>query len=231
MSSVHNKYINIAGVLYNSKRIIEIRKIKISFEFQRIFFMILYCVFSPHPMPHLILINGPSCVGKSSSIKSYMRDHDHLYYLSYDAQKWGFSHYTEHKDEYSKMITDIFFGISDRVMQEWLNIICDSVIERSTRTYLSQRAAHYGYMIIEINLEAPWDTIQDRFYQRIKTWAQENPEPISNTSLKRLSRIFELYEQEKNPNAYTLSTLDIAIDTIAWEITEEVERSLVLLNK
>lgn len=169
-------------------------------------------------MPYLILINGASCVGKSSSIKAYMSDHDHLYYLSYDAQKWGFSHYVDHKHEYSGMITDIFFGIAKRVMQDGIDIICDSIIERSTRLPLIDQALYHGYSIIEINLEAPWETIQDRFYQRMHTSEHHESEPISNTSIERLHGIYTLYEQEKHPHAHIVHTGGKSIQEIAHEI-------------
>lgn len=39
----------------------------------------------------LILVNGSTCAGKSTLVKAVLKQRERLYYLSYDALKWGFS--------------------------------------------------------------------------------------------------------------------------------------------
>lgn len=150
-----------------------------------------------------IILNGPSCVGKSTIVNAIMSEKEKYYKLSNDSQKWLFYKYdrkTHHED-----VRTIQRSLAETVCEMKYNIICDSALHGENRHKLLSIPAKHEYEIIEINLEADYAILVDRFDERVRNFLQKDIK-ISNTSKERFKEIFDIYQTEKNDSAITFRT-------------------------
>ncbi|MDD4989487.1 MAG: AAA family ATPase [Candidatus Pacebacteria bacterium] len=151
----------------------------------------------------LLVLNGASCSGKSTIIKNIMKEKEGYFHLSYDSLKWQFSKYVSGK--YYKDIHIIMLSILDAVCKLKHNVICEAY-HRESREKLISLAKEYGYQIIEINLEADFEVLSERFEQRVSE-ALANPEKrVANRTIERFTELFDIYQKEKNPSAIIFRT-------------------------
>ncbi len=151
-----------------------------------------------------VLINGPSCSGKSTIIRNILLNTDNFFYLSYDTVKWSFSKYASGK--YTEHIMSLLVTILQNISDKKFNIICDSGLHKQYRDVLINKAKENNYETIMINLEADYEILKQRFQKRMED-LKENPQKrIANTSEERHRELFEMYQNEKEPTAITFRT-------------------------
>ncbi len=162
------------------------------------------------------MLNGCSCSGKSTIVKNIMAQKERYYQLSYDSLKWSFSQYRPdvHFDDVRALVR----AVAESVCGMNYNIVCDSALYRDAREELLQIPKKHGYEVIEINLEADYEVLEERFDSRVKD-AILNPEKrISNTSKDRFKELYDIYNAEKNPLALTLRTDRETVELITEKI-------------
>ena len=81
-----------------------------------------------------IMLNGPSCAGKSTIVNRIMSEKDKYYKLSYDAQKWLFSKYD--RNVHFEDVRAVQRALAEAVCGLNYNIICDSALYRENREKL-----------------------------------------------------------------------------------------------
>lgn len=162
------------------------------------------------------MINGPSCTGKSTTVNQVLEKFERYYKLSYDGQKWHFSKYNRntHFDDVQKVIR----ALAETVCGMNYNIVCDSALYRKDREFLFDIARKHKYEIIEFNLEASYEIIEQRFEERVANALVNKSKTISNTSKERFKELFEIYETEKNTEAIVLRTDISNAEAIAQQI-------------
>lgn len=163
-----------------------------------------------------VLLNGASCSGKSSVITEVLKRKNRLFHLSYDATKWMFSDYAPatHVED----VQTVLVSIADTVCGLGYDIITDSVISRDWRGSLARLAVRHGYEVVEINLEADYETLSRRFDRRVEEASKDPGKKISNLSKERFRQIFETYEREKNPSATAFRTDKKSAESVAAEV-------------
>ncbi len=163
-----------------------------------------------------IQVNGPSCGGKSTIVKRILEEKPRYYKVSYDALKWGFSQYKA--DEHFDDVRALVRALAEAVCKIEYNIVCDSGMHLKTREKLFEIARRYNYEIVEINLEAEYDVLRERFEKRLADSAVNPEKRISNTSQTRHRELFDIYNTEKNPDAYTFHTDTQSEDEIVEQV-------------
>jgi predicted kinase len=151
----------------------------------------------------LLLLNGSSCSGKSTIIRNIMKQKDHLFCLSYDKVKWSFANYNS--AEHYQAVHKILLATANVVFKEGYDVIC-SALYASARQEFIDLAQAAGYEIMEINLAASFEVLCQRFAERVESAAKSPNSTISNTSLDRFKELFDIFNQEKNPDALTFNT-------------------------
>lgn len=101
------------------------------------------------------------------------------------------------------------------------DIICDSGLRREWREKLLGVPRANGYDVIEINLEADYKILEQRFDERVAKALATPGSKISNTSKERFKELYDIFEKEKNPSALTFRT-----DT---QSAEEIAKSIIKL--
>lgn len=160
-----------------------------------------------------LLVNGPSCVGKSTLIKNILQQKEDYFHLSYDTIKWLFSKY--HFYKHTNSVESILFSILKVICKKNHNIICDYVIHPKDRKKVIQIVEKYNYKIISINLEAPLKILNERFEEE----RQINIERKRlGTTHERFREIYDTYHKEKDKNAKTFDTGKINADSLAKKV-------------
>jgi predicted kinase len=163
-----------------------------------------------------ILLNGNSCAGKSTVVKNILKQRNHLFHLSYDTLKWSFSQYSP--DKQADDVRTALFSLADTIFKMKYDVICDSVLFREWRDKLIDLAVKNDYEIIEVNLEADYETLSQRFDERV-SGALANPNrKISNLSKEKFKELYDIYEKEKNPAATTIRTDKLTAEEVAGNI-------------
>ena len=98
------------------------------------------------------------------------------------------------------------------------NIICDSALHKENREVLLDIPRRHGYEIIEINLEAGYEVLVERFNERVEKANATPNAKISNTSIDRFKELYDIYQTNKNPNAVVFNTDKQSIEEVVGEI-------------
>lgn len=160
----------------------------------------------------LIILNGSSCSGKSTIIKNILEEKEHYFHLSYDSLKWQFSQYASGK--YYEDIRVVMLSILDAVCKLKYKVICE-VLQKEFRKELIALAKGYGYEVVEINLEADWKVLSERFDKRVAEALANPKKRISNISKDRFKELFEMHQNEKNPLALVFRTDTQSIEEVS----------------
>lgn len=166
----------------------------------------------------LIILNGASCSGKSTIIKNMMREKDHLFYLHYDSLKWSFSKFS--REKHYEDVKKIVLAVAETVFEMGYDVVSDSSLTRASREKLMNMATKKNYEILEINLEADYQVLLERFNQRVASalLIPEKDRKISNLSVDRFKELFDMFEQEKNSDAITFRTDNQSIEEVSEKI-------------
>lgn len=162
------------------------------------------------------MLNGCSCSGKSTIVKRVMVEKENFYQLSSDPQKWLFSKYD--KNNHFDDLRKIMKSLAETVCEMNYNIICDSALRKENREELLEIGRKHGYEIIEINLEASYEVLEKRFDERVEKALSTPNAKISNTSKDRFKELYEIYNDQKNPQAITFNTETQNVDEVVESI-------------
>jgi predicted kinase len=163
-----------------------------------------------------IMLNGSSCSGKSTIMQKILESKERYYQLSYDYLKWSFSQYRPdtHFDDVRKLVRAVAISVCGM----GYNVACDSALHQETRDQLLKIPKEHGYDIIEINLEADYEILAQRFDERVADALAKQSKRISNTSKERFKELFDIYQAEKNPAAITIRTDVETVENVAYKI-------------
>jgi predicted kinase len=163
----------------------------------------------------LIVMNGSSCSGKSTVIKNIMKEREGYFHLAYDSLKWQFSRYVSGK--YYEDIHLMMLAMLEVLCKLKHNVICEAY-HQGFREKLIILAKQYGYEVVEINLEANWKVLSQRFGERIAA-AEANPEiKVANRTKERFKALYDLYEREKNPAAIVFRTDELSVEEVSSRV-------------
>jgi predicted kinase len=165
----------------------------------------------------IVFLNGSSCSGKSTVIKNIMEEKEGYFQLSYDNIKWKFSKYASGK--YREDIHEIMRAILDEVCKQKHNIICEVYFAEAKSKFI-QIAQGYGYEIVEINLEAEWEVLLDRFKARLAEAEKDPNIRMANRTQERFKKLFDIYQKGKNPNAIVFRTDTASPEEVSKRIVE-----------
>lgn len=164
----------------------------------------------------LILINGPTCVGKSAVITELGKLRTGFFHLSYDRVKWCFLDYKSgsHADEIYKMLT----ALMRECVEAGVSVIKDGGLYKEKIFPIVELAKEAGYKIVEVNLEAPKEILIKRFEDRIERSNKNGKEGFANLSEERFWELNEMYESSKNTELKTYDTSLMSSEEIAKDI-------------
>jgi tRNA uridine 5-carbamoylmethylation protein Kti12 len=117
--------------------------------------------------PHLIIINGPSGVGKSTTAAILHERMPLSFLLDIDAQSRFISHYREYSEERWELSKAVSLAIVDAALSLSRSVIVDKMIyESSTLDQYRSVGERHSATITEIILWAPKDVVMERAHAR-----------------------------------------------------------------
>lgn len=165
----------------------------------------------------LVILNGAVCSGKSTIIDRVMRDAKRCFNISYDSLKWHFSGYESGK--FYEDIRVLRFAMLRALCGMKYNIITESLHLENRNKHIAI-AKEYGYEVLEINIEAEYDTLVRRWHERNASGSRKDIIPRS-----RFDEIYQVYIKEKSNTTLTFRTDRQTCDEIADYILERMNQS------
>ncbi len=170
-------------------------------------------------MRKLIIINGPSCAGKSTIIDKIFETKRDIFWLKFDAIKRFFIDYDSSSDK--QKVTELFVVMGKNRIDKDEDILLED--HNSVSDYKNTEVLDYAkekkYAVYEYNIEAPYEILLSRF--RLRT---SNPRPgiKINFSEEKHKNMYNKYLESKNLNIKTFDTSLQSAEKISKEILSDI---------
>ena len=116
--------------------------------------------------PHIIIITGHSCSGKSTLRKELQKYLPGYYHIGFDSIKWNLSGY--HRDRDIDTVKDILRGFFSALFERGIPCITDSFFrDEEEYTHMRDEAILHNYKVITIELRCPEGVRIGRFGERV----------------------------------------------------------------
>ena len=166
----------------------------------------------------LLLLNGPLCGGKSTLIK-YMSDtYAGLFVASTDAIKWQISDFTP--ETYKRTISEMIVEATEVALKDNLSVVGEGLGLMSypdLRDRYYELGEKYDARVLEANIEAPYESLRERFFERVDKGA-ENGEKLAVTTEEEMKKRYDFYIEHKNPELPTYDTQEARPEDIARDL-------------
>lgn len=170
----------------------------------------------------ILILNGPSCAGKTSIARYFSSRYKSIFTPRGDQIKWMISDYKRDNLEYKKQILKMVFGLINFAIKEGFSIVHDWSILDSDRKKLKLLAKRYGFVFIEVNVEADFCTISKRFDERIK--AAKSGARISLIDPKIMKERYEHYFNSKDKKLPTFDSGKFSSEKISKKIISLIKK-------
>lgn len=138
-----------------------------------------------------LLINGPSCGGKSSVSDILFKKYGGIFNGKSDVIKWLISDYQS--DAHRKTVHRMTIETLRVALSHGLSAIKEGGLwEPQAYVELSESA---GVPLFIANVEAPWEVLASRFETRVK--AKRQGARISNANPRRFRELYDMYHATK----------------------------------
>jgi predicted kinase len=170
----------------------------------------------------LLIINGPSCGGKSSVVKVMMERYAGLYLGKYDAIKRLISDYTA--GAYEEVVYEMVWATMRVALHRGFSVVKEGSLLATEK--LLEHAEESGVPLFVANIEAPEEVLLRRFKERVEE-SKDNPDiPISNTSLDRFKELQKKYFNVKMDSPLEFDSSTETPEEIVDQIVEHLRENL-----
>lgn len=166
----------------------------------------------------LILINGPTGIGKSTIAQKLQHVLPLSFLLDIDAQRRYISGYKEHRDESLDLVMKLSYAVIETALQNGRDVVIDKVL---TDAEVSERflelGRKYGAVVYEFVLNADKETLI----------ARANERGFIEGSMLTPEKVPEFWDRiqnyiEKRPYAIVVDTKRISADDTFEYIREKI---------
>lgn len=120
----------------------------------------------------ILIINGPVCSGKTSTIDVVMGNYKKVFRLSQNKIKWLISDYTPDRDR--KAVQESLLMVAEKMLENGMSLILEggSVTQGEMNKALEGIGEKHGIKTTYVNIEAPLNVLKERFAERLKVSAE-----------------------------------------------------------
>lgn len=158
---------------------------------------------------YMIFLSWPSCAWKSTVSDALFSTYPWLFRVKSDSIKRFIAWYS--RQVHIPAVTNISFDLSESAMKEWFSLLLETRISLEKYQELADR---YWYKVIVINLEAPYDILEKRFFERVSSHKESWSKFPINTDVERFKSLYESYMAEKDPATKTFDTSNTSVEEI-----------------
>lgn len=166
--------------------------------------------------PFLLILNGPSCGGKSTVSDLLCEKYSGIYKAKSDVIKWLISDYqpAAHRGVVHQMTIETM-----RVaLSRGLSVIKEGASWEPEKYVELSKAANVP--MYTVNIEAPWEVLVSRFEARVE--AKKLGAKISNVDPKRFKELYDLYLSTKTSSELEFDSSKDTPEQIAKQIVAYV---------
>lgn len=168
--------------------------------------------------PFLLLLDGPSCGGKSSVATLLLEQYGGIYGANGDKIKWQISDYTA--SVHRSIVHEMTLATAAIALESGLSVIKEGARWQPER--LRQLAARHDAYFAVANVSAPKDVLDARFQERLALHRQG--ERISNLDQGRFDELYEQFMRDKLETDLTFDSSTQAPDAIAQAIVNYLQQ-------
>jgi predicted kinase len=141
----------------------------------------------------MLIINGPSCGGKSSVSDIITGEYGGVFNSRNDTLKWLISDYEP--SMHKVVVQDITLAATRAAISANLSVIKEGAFWSEPEDYV-KLAEDTGLPLFVANVEAPWDVLASRFEARIQA-KKQGVKKIANVDPAKFKAIYDMYRETK----------------------------------
>lgn len=170
--------------------------------------------------PFILIINGPSCAGKSAIANVILEKCGNIFNAKSDHIKWLISDYQAevHREIIHKMTLELI----KIALKNNFSVLKEGNIFEPEK--LTQIAKDFNTPLFIANVSAPDKVLEKRFLERKK--AKKNGAKISNVSIKRFKEINKMYLDTKIVSPLEFDSSIKSSEQIALIIIKHIKSNL-----
>jgi len=166
----------------------------------------------------LIILYGPQCSGKSTVAKLLLEKTPEVFHASPDKIKWFISDYSAEKYSGKGVINRLTLSLVNQAAAEGFSILVEGNIKIMLGADEYNKIAEDNNMkFIQINIEAPYEVLLNRFNLRVKD-AQEKNTKISVKTEDGMRERYNKYHELKKQEVLTFDSSTKSPEEILSEI-------------
>ncbi|MDA3836486.1 MAG: hypothetical protein PF542_02585 [Nanoarchaeota archaeon] len=169
----------------------------------------------------ILILNGPSCAGKTTVRREFTSKYGRIFAPKGDVIKWMISDYEGSKDR--AKVVNMVGGLIEGAIKEGFSVVHDWSITDIQRVELKSLAVKYKLAFIEVNIEADFETISDRFDVRIEE--ARNGAKISMTDPFVMRGFYDEYMKSKDNSLPTFDSRKDSAEQIVKKIISLIRSS------
>lgn len=167
-----------------------------------------------------LVLNGPATAGKSTLVKLITKENN-IFTCKYDAIKWSISNYVSQNQAYQDLIKKMLLNQAKIALDAGFSIIIDGGFGDYRERY-QNLANKYKCKYLSVNLEPPFEVLEERFLKRVRS-AQQSNSQIAVTTLEGLRRNYEWYlANNRDPGGLTIDSSKYTPDEIFKIVKEKL---------
>lgn len=152
-------------------------------------------------MRYILLVSGMMLAGKTSLSEVFLKNEKRLFRTSFDTIKKLISDFDGETDR--MLVMDLLFALSKEVAEQDLSFIVEgsASILLEMRAFYKKLAEEHSIVFFEVNLEAPLETLEERFQNRVS-----KGKAFTVSTSEQFMRRYNLYLEKRDPSAPTYNS-------------------------
>lgn len=139
----------------------------------------------------MLVLNGPSCGGKSTTADLFMERYGGIFNAKYDRIKWLISDYSPERDR--DIIYEMTLEVARVALKNKLSVLKEGALFEPER--LVRLAKDFNVPFFVANVSAPAKILEKRFLERIE--AKKNGAKVANADPARFRELNKMYLDTK----------------------------------
>jgi predicted kinase len=139
----------------------------------------------------LLIVNGPSCGGKTTVAKAILERYGSIFDASMDNIKWHISDYAP--ERHRPTVQDMTHELMHIALKHGLSVLKQGASWKPED--IIAIADEHKVPWVLVNVSAPWDVLAQRFEGRIEEKIKGGR--ISNVSHERFKELYDMYQETK----------------------------------
>jgi len=171
----------------------------------------------------ILILYGPQCSGKSSVAKLIIEKTAGTFHVYFDKIKWLISDYSAEKYSNTGIVNRLALSLARQAAVEGFSILVEGNAQLIAEIDEYHKIAEANNQrLVQVNIEAPYETLLERFNLRVKD-AEIKKTKISVTTEKGMKERYDKYHELKDTQIPTFDSSVMSQEEILSEIEKLIK--------